>query len=91
MSDSLIPSFLMSDVSKLLRLLTKNERSEQITQVAQQKWATMSDLLRLLTKNERMRKLLIFWANHSFAHIFAQQIDEQIPNPGAAWQNLSIA
>ena len=32
----------------------KNEWCEQITQVAHQKWATMSDLLRLLTKNERM-------------------------------------
>ena len=34
----------------------KNEWCEQITQVAHQKWATMSDLLRLLTKNERMSK-----------------------------------
>ena len=37
-SDLLIPLFLMSDVSKLLRSLTKNERCEQS--------------LRLLTKNE---------------------------------------
>ena len=34
----------------------KKEWCEQLTQVAHQKWATMSDLLRLLTKNERMRK-----------------------------------
>ena len=39
MSESLIPSFLVSDVSELLRLLTKNERCEQIPQVAHQKWA----------------------------------------------------
>ena len=39
MSDSLIPSFLLSDMSKLLRSLTKNERCEQIAQVAHQKWA----------------------------------------------------
>ena len=56
-SDSLIPSFLMSDVSKLLRLLTKNERCEQIAQVTHQKWATMSHLPRLLTKNERITLL----------------------------------
>ena len=37
--DSLIPSFLMSDVSKSLSSLTKNERCEQIAQVAHQKWA----------------------------------------------------
>ena len=45
MSESLIPSFLMSDVSKLLRSLTKYERCERIAQDAHQKWATeeMSD------------------------------------------------
>ena len=37
-SDSLIPSFLMSDVSESLRSLTKNERCEWIAQVAHQKW-----------------------------------------------------
>ena len=60
MSDLLIPSFLMSDVSELLRSLTKNERCEQIAQVAYQYWATMSYSLRLLTKNEWMDKLLFF-------------------------------
>ena len=39
MSDSLIPSFLMSNVSESLRSLTKNEQRERITQVAYQKWA----------------------------------------------------
>ena len=34
MSDSLIPSFLVSDMSESLRLLTKNEQCEQIAQVA---------------------------------------------------------
>ena len=46
MSDLLISSFLISDVSESLRSLTKNERCEQITQVTYQKWATMSDWLR---------------------------------------------
>ena len=41
MSDLLIPSFLVSDVSESLRSLTKNERCEQIAQVAHQKWATI--------------------------------------------------
>ena len=55
MSDSLIPSFLVSDVSKSLRSLTKNERCERIAQVTHQNWATMSELLRLLRGNERSR------------------------------------
>ena len=73
MSDSLIPSFLMSDVSESLRLLTKNERCEQIAQVAHQKWANH----------------WVFWANRSFAIFFAkneqfaQKTDERIPSP--AW------
>ena len=46
MSDSLIPSFLVSDVSESLRSLTKNERCEWIAQFAHQKWATMGDSLR---------------------------------------------
>ena len=58
MSYSLIPSFLMSDVSESLRLFTKNEQCEQIVQVAHQKWATMSNLLRSLTKNELMSESL---------------------------------
>ena len=37
MSDSLIPSFLIGDVSKPLRLLTKNEPCEGIAQVAHKK------------------------------------------------------
>ena len=37
MSDLLIPSFLESNVSESLRSLTKNERCEQIAQVAHQK------------------------------------------------------
>ena len=86
MSDSLIPSFLVGDVSESLRSLTKNERCERITQVAHQKWATMSDLLRSLTKNKqpwanrsgRSPKMSewanrsFFWANRSFAHFFAK-------------------
>ena len=73
MSDSLIPSFLVSDVSKSLRSLTKNERCEQIAKVARQKWATMSDSLRSLTKNEQpwanrsgCSQIMIEWANRLF-------------------------
>ena len=39
MSNSLIPSFMVSNVSKFLRSLTKNERCERIAHVAHQKWA----------------------------------------------------
>ena len=52
-SNSLIPSFLMSDVRESLRLLTKNKRCEQIAKVAHQKVSdhdSMSDSLRSLTR-----------------------------------------
>ena len=89
MSDSLIPSFLMSNVSELLRSLTKNERCERIAQVAHQKLGTMSDSLRLLTKNEqtwanssgrspKMSKWAnrsFFWENRSFAHFWEKTSD----------------
>ena len=74
MSDLLVPSFLMSDVSKLLRLLTKNEQCEGISQVAHQKWVNewiacffelIAHWLIFSQKNER----------------FAQKTDEQIPSP----------
>ena len=54
-----VRSFLMINVSKLLRSLTKNEWCEQMAQVTHQKWATVSDLLRLLSRNEQT------WANCS--------------------------
>ena len=75
MSESLISSFLVSAVSESLRWLTKNERCEQIAQVAQKKatmsnslryvaqrkWAIVSESLRTLTKNERMSESFIFF------------------------------
>ena len=55
----LITSFLISDVSKLVRLLTKNERCEQSAKVAHQKWAIMSDSLIFLQKTSDLpRKLM---------------------------------
>ena len=59
MSESLIPSSLVSDVSESLRSLTKNERCERIAQVSYQKWATMSDSLWSHRGNERS------WAKRS--------------------------
>ena len=59
MSESLIPSFLVSNVSELLRLLTKNEQYERFTQVAHQKWVTMRDSLTSLRGN------ILSWANRS--------------------------
>ena len=49
MSESLISSFLVSDVSESLRSLTKNEWCEQIAQVAHQKRANK----RFPQKNEQ--------------------------------------
>ena len=57
MSELLISSFLVSDVSESLRLLTKNEQCERI---AQRKWAIVSESLRSLTKNEQMSESLSF-------------------------------
>ena len=56
MSNSLVPSFLVSDVRESLRWLTKNEGCERITQVAHQKWenAWMAYFF------ERIAYLLIF-------------------------------
>ena len=82
MSDSLIPSFLVSDVNESFRSLTKNERCEQIAQVAHQKWVTMSDLLSLLTKNDWP------WANRSGRSlkmseslIFSQKTSDSLRKP----------
>ena len=77
-------SFPLSDVSKSLRSLTKNERCAGIAQFAHQKWATMSDSLTSLRGNERswanrsgcspkMSKWVnrsFFWANRSFTHFW---------------------
>ena len=50
-------------MSKSLRLLRGNE---QIAQVTQDKWATVSDLLRSLMINERMSNLLEkYWLKKS--------------------------
>ena len=86
MSEWLISSFLMSDVSESLSLLTKKEQWERIAQVVHQKRATMSDSLRSLRGNE--------WSggNRSFAHFFAknerfaQKADEQIPSSVNTWK-----
>ena len=64
--DSLIPSFLLSNVSNSLRLLMAKEQPEQIVQVAHQKWVTMSDSLRSLTKKEWP------WAGRSGHSFFAK-------------------
>ena len=89
MSDSLIPSFLVSDVCKSLS--------------AHQKWATMSDSLRLLSGNEwswanrsgrspKMSK----WVNRSFferiAHslIFGQKTSNSLGKPMSEFPALIL-
>ena len=63
MSESLISSFLVSDVSESLRSLTKNEGCERIAQVAHKnEW--MSELLiRSFLGKRRAIRSEIRWAN----------------------------
>ena len=84
MSELLIPSFLVSDVSESLRSLTKNEWCEQIPQfahqkmsnherfphIAQWKWAIVSQSLRSLWLSE----LLVFFEGMSESIIFFKRI-----------------
>ena len=87
MSDLLIPSFMVSDVSESLRSLTINERCEQIAQGAHQKWATISNSLRSLRANRSF-----FWANCSFAIFwaknepFTRKTNERILSPALEWE-----
>ena len=63
--------FLMSDVSKSLRSLTKNERCEQIAQVTYQQWG-----------NEQIARFFEQIGIRSFfCKKQAQKTDEQISNP----------
>ena len=66
-SSLIIPSFLVSDVSESLRLLTKNE---PFAQVVHQKWATISQWFRSLTKNERIAR---FFEQIAHSLIFLQK------------------
>ena len=68
----------MSDVSESLRSLSKNERCEQIAQVAYQKWATMSDSLRSLTKNEQ---IACFYEQITHSLIFSPKTSNSLRKP----------
>ena len=87
-SNSLIPSFLIFDVSKSLRSLTKNERCERIPQVTHQKWATMSKSLRLLTKNERMSELLVFLSESLIRSFFRKKTSDSLRKPMSEFPTL---
>ena len=73
MSNSLIPSFLLSDVSKSLRSLTKNERPRAICSGRSEEMSNRE--LRSLTKNERMSEMLIFLS------IFGQKTSDSLRKP----------
>ena len=88
MSDSVIPSFLVNDVSKSLRSLTKNELCEQIAQVAHQKWATMSKSLRSLTKNER---IVHFFERIAHLLIFLQKKSDSLRKPMSKFPALKFS
>ena len=94
MSESLISSFLVSDVSELLRLLTKNERCERITQVTHQKWVTMtisSGCSEEMSDREWIaqvahQKLADEWIAHFFGQIaqlliFGQKMSDLLRKP----------
>ena len=49
---------------------------EQFTQVACQKWLTMSESLRSLTKNEQMSKSLVFLSESLIRSFFAKPMSE---------------
>ena len=86
-TDLFIPSFLMSDVSKSLRLLTINKRCERTAQVAHQQWGMWANHSGRSPKMSKWANRLFFWANGSFTNFFAknerlaQKTDEQIPSP----------
>ena len=87
MSESLISSSLVCDVSGSLRSLTKNERCEKIAQVAHQKWTTMSNSLRLLRGNERMSELLLFLSE---LLLFGQKTSDSLGKPMSEFPALVI-
>ena len=74
MSKSLIPSFLVSDVSESLRLLTKNEQCEQIAQVAtknERPWAIRLHRSEEMSDCERIAQVAHQkWANEWIACVF---------------------
>ena len=76
MSESLIPSFLVSDVSESFRSLTKNERCEQIAQVAHQKWA-----------NEWIAR---FFERIAHSLIFGQKTSDSLGKPMSEFPALKI-
>ena len=85
---SLICSFLKSNLNDLLPSLFTKGQSERFAQVAQNKGATVSDSLTSLFKKELKCDSLKKRAKRTFALSltkigrFAQNTDEQIPNPG---------
>ena len=80
MSNSLIPSFLMSNVRESLRSLTKMSDHERFSQ----KLGTLRESLRSLTKNEQIARFLCEALIRSFFaknEQFAQKTDERMPSP----------
>ena len=72
----------MSDVSKLLISLTKNERPWAIRSSRSEE---MSDLLISLTKNERMSELLIYLSESLIRSFFLQKRAIRLEIKWANW------
>ena len=90
MSDLLIPSFLMSDVSESLSLLTKNERPWAICSPKMSEWANhlffqqIAHLLFFLqTTSNLLRKLMSEFPT-------MQKTKERIPNPETSIKNSNV-
>ena len=67
MSNSLIPSFLMSDVSESLRVLTK--------------MSDVSESLRSLAKNERVSESLVFLSESLIRSFFRKKTSDSLRKP----------
>ena len=104
MTDSLIPSFLMSDVNELLRLLTKNVRCERIAQVPHQKlvmWVNHSGRSLKMSDHERIAQVAHQkWANERIARfferiahslIFSQKTSDLLRKPMSEFPALDIS
>ena len=88
--------FLMTDMSKSFRWLTKHERCEQTAQVAhqnEQPWANRSSLT---PKMSEWANRSFFWVNLSFVNFFAknkrfaQKTNELIPSYGILSPRQSV-
>ena len=88
MSNSLISSFLVSDVTESLSSLTKKSEHEQFTQVAQRKRAIVIESLRLLTKKWANEWITNFFEQITHSLIFRQKTSDSLGKPMSEFPTL---